>query len=115
MPSGQVGESAFAVVGGLLMLVPGFLTGLVGLLFVVPVTRPVVRGLFALLVSRGVLTRVPVRFQSYGPGDRDAGYGPGYGPGEDVVRGEVLEGEVVAEPEPRPSDGSGDDEAGRTS
>ena len=42
-PSGQVGESAFAVVGGLLMLVPGFLTGLVGLLFVVPVTRPVVR------------------------------------------------------------------------
>jgi hypothetical protein len=52
---------------------------------------------------------MPVRFQSYGPG---YGSGAGYGPGQDVVHGEVLQGEVVPE-EPEP--GSGDDEAGRTS
>ncbi|GAA4354604.1 FxsA family protein [Angustibacter luteus] len=113
VPSGEVGESAFALVGGLLMVVPGFLTGLVGLLFVVPVTRPVVRGVFTLLLGRGVLTRIPVRFQTYGPG-AGTGYGPGYGQGRDVVRGEVVEGQIVSD-EPGPELGSGDDEAGRTS
>jgi len=79
-------------VGGTLLLAPGFLTDLFGVLLVLPPTRAVVRRLvLPLLASRVAVTRL---------GGPSAGFGPGFGapgtpnagrPGPDVVRGDVVD------------------------
>ena len=63
--------------GGTLLLLPGFLTDVVGFLLVLPVTRPLFRGLLAAAVAKRLLGD-PV------PGPR----GPSDGP-------TVIEGEIV--------------------
>jgi UPF0716 protein FxsA len=99
-PAGrEVGDAGLIAVGGLLMVVPGFLTDLVGLLCLLPGTRRLVRAvlvrlLFARLPDR---MRGPVRVGS----TRTAPVGPpgpfgGYGPVEPLV----IEGEVVRDTTP---------------
>lgn len=70
--------------GGLLLIAPGFITDLVGLLLVVPQTRGVTRRMLG-----GLLPQLPV--------PRPRGQRPPGPPGQDgpVVEGEVIEGEVV--------------------
>ena len=43
MPAQQLTDAALVLVGGVLLLLPGFLTDLVGLVFLLPFTRPVTR------------------------------------------------------------------------
>jgi UPF0716 protein FxsA len=43
MPSRQLADAALVLVGGTLLLTPGFLTDLVGFFFVLPFTRPIAR------------------------------------------------------------------------
>ena len=66
-PAGRaLGDAGLVAVGGLLMLLPGFLGDLVGLLCLLPPTRPLVRGLLGrLFVSRlPAHLRGPVRVHS---------------------------------------------------
>ena len=95
-PGRELGDAGLVAVGGLLMVLPGFLSDLIGLLFLLPVTRRPARALLA----RAVLSRLPdgirgpVRVRS----DRAAPVGG-------ATRMEaplVIEGEVVRESEPRP-------------
>src|SRR3954465_9055411 len=59
-PAGrELGNAGLAAIGGLLMLLPGFLTDLVGLLCLLPGTRDVVR----VLLLRTVYTRLPDRMR----------------------------------------------------
>ncbi|MCW2792173.1 MAG: FxsA cytoplasmic rane protein [Nocardioides sp.] len=77
MPARELADGALILVGGTLMLSPGFVTDAFGILLILPVTRPVARRLLTRLVARRLLG-----------GDAR---GPGPGSGGSVVRGEVLD------------------------
>jgi UPF0716 protein FxsA len=94
MPSRQLADAALVLVGGTLLLTPGFLTDVVGFVFILPVTRPVARRALEAAVARRLLGRFG---GPGGPGGPGAFGGPAWGgggqagrPGPDVVDGEVL-------------------------
>ncbi|PWN04083.1 exlusion protein FxsA [Nocardioides silvaticus] len=87
-PAKELADGALVLVGGTLLLTPGFVLDALGLLLVFPVTRPLFRRLLtAYLGSR--VTVAMTRGAAGRPG-RTA-RGPGPTPGDDVVRGEVVE------------------------
>lgn len=81
MPATELADAALILIGGTLMLTPGFVTDLVGVLMVLPVTRPLGRRVLARVIARR-LRVVDL------PGN---GRGPGPGSGGPVVRGDVVE------------------------
>jgi UPF0716 protein FxsA len=106
MPSRELADGALILIGGTLMLTPGFLTDVVGLLFVLPFTRPLARGVLARAVSARLLGSAGVAFgpgqgPGFGPGPGSAPPpdarrpGPGSGP---VVRGDVVDDEGRDDP-----------------
>ena len=103
VPAKELADGALVLVGGTLLLTPGFVTDAFGALLVLPVTRPLFRGLLTRILAARL---VPVTFGRWpgspgtGPGrgpaggapggSGDAGHpGPGSGP---VVRGDVVDG-----------------------
>jgi UPF0716 protein FxsA len=92
----ELGDAGLVAAGGLLMVLPGFIGDLVGLLCLLPITRGLVRA----LLTRVVLVRLPdsmrgpVRVESV----RTAGVG---GPVPDAAP-LVIEGEIVRGPDGRP-------------
>jgi UPF0716 protein FxsA len=81
VPTKEVADGALVVVGGALMLAPGFVTDAVGILCVLPPTRAVLRRVLSAWVGRRLLgSALPRRRR---PGARD--------------RHEVIEGEIVDE------------------
>jgi UPF0716 protein FxsA len=95
----ELGDAGLVAVGGLLMVLPGFLSDLIGLLFLLPITRRPARALLArVLLSRlPVQVRGPVRVRS----DRTAPVGG-------ATRMEtplVIEGEVLRDGDPGTSRG----------
>jgi UPF0716 protein FxsA len=95
-PAGrELGNAGLAAIGGLLMLLPGFLTDLVGLLCLLPGSRDVVRA----LLLRTVYARLPDRLR--GPvhvrSDRvEEMEGEVWRPGPRPPR--VIEGEIAPGP-----------------
>ena len=85
MPSRQLADAALVLIGGTLLLTPGFVTDLVGFAFILPLTRPVARSLLESAVTHRLL-----RDTGGWPGGR-AGPGPGAGAGPDVIPGEVVD------------------------
>ena len=77
MPATELADGALILVGGTLMLTPGFVTDAFGILLILPFTRPMARRMLTQLVSRRLLAGYTTR--------------PGPGPGGPVVRGEVVE------------------------
>ncbi|KRE63182.1 hypothetical protein ASG78_07635, partial [Nostocoides sp. Soil756] len=82
MPSRQLADAALVLVGGTLLLAPGFVTDAVGLFLILPATRPLTRRWLEALVARRLLG-------SFG---RWPGGGTGAGPDgpPEVVQGEVV-------------------------
>ncbi len=82
-------DAVMLLIGGMLMIPPGFILDLLGLLFVLPFTRPLVRRLSGLLLR----VRLVNRFASAWPGS-----------GRQVIRGEVVhdEGELGPGPHQQP-------------
>jgi UPF0716 protein FxsA len=77
MPARELADAALILVGGTLMLSPGFVTDAFGILLILPLTRPVARRLLSRLVARRLLARDARR--------------PGPGSGGPVVRGDVVD------------------------
>ena len=85
MPSRELSDAALVLVGGTLLLAPGFLTDVVGFFFILPMTRPVARRLLEAVVARRLLGGV------FGArGGRWGGPGGPGATGPDVIEGEVL-------------------------
>jgi UPF0716 protein FxsA len=62
MPHNEILDGVMIVVGGTLLLTPGFITDVFGLILLVPPTRAVVRRLFLrILGRRGTIARVVIR------------------------------------------------------
>lgn len=60
MPARELADAALVLVGGALLLAPGFLTDVVGFAFVLPFTRPIARRMLQQAVERRLLQRVGV-------------------------------------------------------
>jgi len=111
LPTRELADAALVLVGGTLLLTPGFVTDVFGFFFVLPFTRPLARRALSWLVARQVRRRgaswsVGMHGGPGGPGRWDAGgpgHGPGYGPGYGQRKGQagtgdggrVVPGEVV--------------------
>jgi UPF0716 protein FxsA len=89
LPGGELADHALLLLGGVLMIPPGFVLDLLGLVFVLPFTRPLARRLVGLVLRGRVFVRVAQSWPGYGgppvvPGEvvRDDELGPGPGPGD---------------------------------
>jgi UPF0716 protein FxsA len=82
MPATEIADGALILLGGTLMLAPGFVTDAFGILLILPFTRPLFRRLLAAGVARHLVVDV-LDVRRPGPG-------PTQGP---VVRGEVVDDE----------------------
>ena len=87
MPTGELADAALVMVGGVLLMVPGFITDVFGLFFLLPFTRPLARRLLGFVVSRRVAAM---------------------GVDVAVIRAQtdrinIVPGEVVDDPAPSPS------------
>ena len=109
LPAAEVADGALVIFGGALLLTPGFATDALGLLCVVPLSRAVLRRLLTRVVARrltgyGLLGGLAAGGLSGGsrPGGsrvRPPRRRPGPGPGP----GEVVDGEVVRDPDDPPA------------
>ncbi|HEX6446818.1 MAG TPA: FxsA family protein [Streptosporangiales bacterium] len=89
----ELGDAAAVLAGGLLVLLPGFVTDVVGILTVLGPTRPLVRRVVR-GVAGGRLDRLDAAMPAGFP--PSGAYGPAEtAPGGTVVRGEVVQGRVV--------------------
>jgi UPF0716 protein FxsA len=97
-PGRELGDAGLVAAGGLLMVLPGFIGDLVGLLCLLPLTRGLVRGVLTRLVLVRLPDRMrgPVRVESV----RTAGVG---GPPSAPAGPLVIEGEIVRDADGRPS------------
>ncbi len=84
-PTGPLADAALILVGGTFLMLPGFLTDILGLFFLIPWTRPVARGALAFFLAR--------RMNRMGLDLARAR----------MDRGNVVPGEVVDPPPPSPS------------
>jgi UPF0716 protein FxsA len=98
MPARELADGVLILVGGTLMLTPGFVSDFFGILCILPVTRPVGRRLLASTISRRL---VGVSF-STGPRDRTQQRPGQPRPGPSHPDDGVVQGEVVDE---RPQEG----------
>jgi len=68
MPARELADGALILIGGTLMLAPGFVTDAVGILLILPFTRPVARRLLTTVVARRLVV-VPRTGPGAGPRD----------------------------------------------
>lgn len=57
MPTGQLADAALVLVGGLLLFLPGYVSDLLGLLLLLPLTRGLIRSALAFMAGRWLLSR----------------------------------------------------------
>jgi len=93
VPTGELANAALVLVGGLLLMLPGFVTDIVGFLFLLPMTRPLARKLVAFFVARRIsrlgLARAAVPGQGVViEGETVDGPGSGQGP---IISGEITD------------------------
>jgi UPF0716 protein FxsA len=93
MPSRQIADAALVLVGGTLLLTPGFVTDAVGFFVILPFTRPITRRWLEAAVARRLLGP----FGDW-PGSGDAGNPGGGGTAPrggggppDVIQGEIVD------------------------
>ncbi len=87
MPAKEIADGALILIGGTLMLSPGFVLDIAGILLILPFTRPVARRLLTSVVERRLVV-VPGFGSPFGPADARR---PGPGPEGPVVRGDVVD------------------------
>lgn len=90
-PAGRLGDAAVVLVGGLMILLPGFVTDLLGIVFVLPPVRPFARRVLTAVVGSRFENIEMTMPQAFRTAD---GYG-GAGDSGPQPTGSVVEGRVV--------------------
>jgi UPF0716 protein FxsA len=97
VPTGQLADAALVLVGGIMLILPGFFTDIVGLAFLLPPSRPLVRKALGWMVatqaSKSGLSLNAVRAR-YAPGTVPGSVvaddpKPSPGPDPTVISGEI--------------------------
>ena len=94
MPAREIADGALILIGGTLMLSPGFVLDIAGIVLILPFTRPIARRMLTSVVERRLV--VGPAFGQFG-GSFGGPFGsgndrrPGPGPEGPVVRGDVVE------------------------
>ena len=91
MPHRELADGALIVLGGALMLSPGFVTDVFGILLVLPVTRPVFRRLMLSYAAGRATGYVTGTVNGNMTGNMPGGTPGGPGVPPDVVRGDVVD------------------------
>lgn len=99
MPTAELANAALVLVGGVMLMFPGFLTDLVGLFCLLPFTRPLARKVLAFVVARRIqgmgvdvgVVRAKMQRDDLIPGETVDNPAPDRRPPSDprVIRGEV--------------------------
>ena len=89
MPARELADAGLILVGGTLMLTPGFVSDILGIVLILPVTRPVARRLLTRVVTSKLLG--PTGRGPGGTGGPGNARRPGPGPEGPVVQGEVVD------------------------
>ena len=89
MPARPLADAALILVGGTLLLTPGFLTDVAGFFFVLPFTRPLARAVLEAAVSRRLLGRATVVRGAW------AGMHQGTANRPSAATAEIIEGEII--------------------
>ncbi len=102
MPAKELADGALILIGGTLMLAPGFVTDGFGILMILPVTRPLFRRLLTGVVANRLVVLGPA-------GPISDARRPGPDPDGPVIRGEVVDeiGRLDSAVRPRPCASSG--------
>jgi UPF0716 protein FxsA len=90
MPARELADAGLILIGGTLMLTPGFVTDIVGVLLILPLTRPIARGVLTKVVAGRLLGPLGGGLAGPGGGPGNARR-PGPGPEGPVVQGEVVD------------------------
>jgi UPF0716 protein FxsA len=94
VPTGHLADAALILMGGILLMMPGYLTDVVGFLFLFRWTRPFARKMIAFFVARRSKL-MPNQRRPSGPGDpfrdRMADGPPRRASGPTIIPGEVEE------------------------
>jgi UPF0716 protein FxsA len=91
LPSSELADAALVLVGGTLLLTPGFVTDVFGFFMILPFTRPLARRALGWFVARRASALVAAR----APSSR-----PGRGGGSRTVPGEVVRDDPPRHDEP---------------
>jgi UPF0716 protein FxsA len=98
MPARELADGALILVGGTLLLTPGFLSDVLGFFFLLPFTRPIARRALTAVITRKFLGGPAGPAMSGAGGGAGGGAGRGAGssgtrqsPGSETVRGEVVD------------------------
>lgn len=97
MPSREISDAALVLVGGALILAPGFLTDVVGFFLILPLTRPLARRVLEAVVARRLLGGVFATRGDrppFGPQLPNQG-GPPTSPRSGAASDDVIEGEIL--------------------
>jgi UPF0716 protein FxsA len=73
-PTREVADGALVIFGGALLLAPGFVTDILGAVFLIPPTRALIRRLLLRALGRRIVVATP--FGAFGSGRRGAGARP---------------------------------------
>lgn len=99
VPTGQLADAALVLAGGIMIILPGFFTDVIGLVFLLPFTRRLARKALGWLVGRSISYSEmnPPTFQSKSgpgvvPGEVVEDNGPTKGPKPDQT--DVISGEI---------------------
>jgi UPF0716 protein FxsA len=102
-PGREVADGLLIAIGGTLLLTPGFVTDIFGLIFLIPPTRAIARGLLRRIATR----RFVVVGMATSAGQRAAGYAGGSAgngsPGNGAVRDYDIDGtaEEIGDDDPQ--------------
>lgn len=101
VPTGQLADAALVLAGGIMLILPGFLTDILGLIFLLPFTRPYARKTLGWVVAHSALRDAP-RGSAFPSAPRRRSSDP-----------RVVPGEVVDQaPAPKPPASPGERELG---
>ena len=101
LPHRELADGILILVGGTLMLTPGFFSDVVGIVMILPFTRPIGRSVLAGAISRRLLARTGPG----GAGHGGPGFGTGFGTGPGTGHGSGAPGQA---PRTRRRPGPGD-------
>jgi UPF0716 protein FxsA len=99
MPARELADGMLVLIGGTLLLAPGFLTDIVGFALVLPFTRPLARRLLETVIRRRLIAQSPYLGMVSGfggPGPKPDSGQPGP-PRRSAGDGDIVEGEIIDE------------------